>query len=481
MDATKRLLDDWREDDFECRLDLSEDELECYFSLLPSGPLSLTPDSLTELLKTHGVEFGVDAEAVAGVCNLLEHGKPVSDVLIASGRETEAPEDATVAFEVQPSSDVPRYEKRENGTVNYHRAHLFENVRSGETVGMLVPRKEGCSGCTVLGTSLPVPELREMPPPQAGENVNLTDDGRFIATCDGRVVFEDATVSVSDQLYIEGDVDYGCGDIDFVGYVHIKRSVREGFTVRAEKGLVIEHVVENVSIESDGDIQVGGVAGDGVHGVVRCGGNFSARYLHEVHVECAGNLVVSGEIMNCHLIVGGSIMAALLSGGTAYASAGFDVRRLGSDSGAHTYVRAGVGYDQVESMQEVDIQLDSLLQQKKELLSQEGQAQDDALESIRQRLDDLAAVIEVVEEARAAAYEGDGEGLNAKVNVAKAIFEGVTIHLGGTQEEVKEYRVGAYSIIEHAHSRLAFLPFTPLERNALELERELLRKEREER
>ena len=476
MEVPIRLLEKWSDDDFDCRLMVSDDELECFITLYPEIPLSFTPDSLRDLLRKHGVVAGFHEKALEEVCEKGAQQIRVDRLLIASGTLPIDPIPAMVRFEVLISSDVPRYETYPDGSVNYHHANLFENVLVGDLLGVLIPEQSGIPGRSVLGRVLPPSIMPAVPLPRAGSGVELHDDGRFYATCDGRVIYDAGVVSISDEMVVEGDVDHGCGDIDFVGHVCIRGSVREGYTVTAGKGLVVDHVVESAVVESGGDVRIGGGAGDGVKGMIRCGGSLTARYLHEIHVECAGSLIVGNEIMNCHLRVGGSVQAALLAGGSTYATEGVDVKRLGSDAGERTYVRPGIGYLQLQSLDSIDMQYALFEQRKANLLALKdtGFEDEDEKEAVEFQLKDLAHELDWIDEERRSIYEGDGEGQNAKVNVRKAIYDGVIIHLGHTYEEIKDYRQGACSVIEHNGEELRFLPLTPLEKSAQDLEAELM-------
>ena len=68
----------------------------------------------------------------------------------------------------------------------------------------------------------------------AGQNVVVTDDGKFKAVCDGQISLNGKVLSVFLHYMVEGDVDYGCGNISFNGNVTIKGSVLPGFEVKAK-------------------------------------------------------------------------------------------------------------------------------------------------------------------------------------------------------------------------------------------------------
>jgi len=78
---------------------------------------------------------------------------------------------------------------------------------------------------------------------------------------DGAVHYVDGSIAVYDVLEINGDVDFNTGNIDFNGYVNIKGTVEDNFSVKAEK-----------------DIEIGGVYGiGGVKLIESTGGSIYIR------------------------------------------------------------------------------------------------------------------------------------------------------------------------------------------------------------
>ncbi|MBN2703971.1 MAG: DUF342 domain-containing protein [Pontiellaceae bacterium] len=482
MGASKHLLEEWYEGGYGFFLHLSPDETQCFLTIIPEGePVGISPEQLAEVLKRHKITAAANLSVLEEVCGLLSQGKRATDLLVAEGFLPKPAVPEHIDFQVRVSTMVPSYDETEQGDIDYHHAHLFENVTAGQVIGLHVPRIVGEPGLTVLGNPIPVPPAASSSALKTGAGVKLDSDGRYIAQLDGRVVFEDNRVSVTNELIIENDVDYEVGNIDFVGFVHVRRSIRPGFSVRAKLGLTVDHIAENTHIESDGDIKIGGMAGDGKYGTIRCGGNLTARYLHEVQVECKGNIVVTGEAMNCSLKSTGTITAALIAGGTTYGQGGIETNRLGSDSGGRTFVCAGVDFHHVGKLNEIKAQVGELQQKQHDLEKQKTDASGELLEKIQTQLNQLSDEILALQGERKKIFQQNQDAKNAKINVRKALFEGVVIRLGTTEETFRDYRVGSYSIIEHNRSLLKFVPYSPLNIAAAELEKELLLQEEQER
>ena len=71
----------------------------------------------------------------------------------------------------------------------------------------------------------------------------------MIAARSGHLEFANNAFHVRPVLEIKGDVDYGTGNIDFNGDVHIFGDVREGFDVRATGTIIINGLVEAATVE----------------------------------------------------------------------------------------------------------------------------------------------------------------------------------------------------------------------------------------
>lgn len=474
MNESRKLFDEWHDWGCGFELHLSEDETQAFLTIIPTEPVHLEPEKIIEFLDEHEIIIGHHHDRIAEASVLLSEGKHVIDLMAAEGTSPKPTISAGISFSVHISTTTPDYSETENHEIDYHQANLFENVGPDQLIGFYNHEQEGTPGISVRGNTLEVSPPDSKPMPEAGDGVEIREENQFFATKEGRVVFENNKLSISDELIIDGDVDYETGDIDFVGSVHVRRSIRPGFIVRAKKGLIIDHIAENTHIESDGDIKIGGVAGDGTKGTIRCGGNLFARYLHEAQVECDGDIAVTSEATNCTLKCNGKLTAALLAGGTALVQQGIEVNRLGADSGVRTYVRAGEDFRHIENLDRIHKHLNVAMQHRRELREQKESAEPEILEELTSRLDALQEEIDSLKEEREQINKLTRNNQNAKVNIRKALFEGVTIRLGQTQELFREYRSGSYSVIEHKNQTLKLLHYSPLEIKAEELERDLI-------
>ena len=485
MSEKKTTFDEWQNEVGSFTLCLSEDETQGWLSVLPGKKeIIFSDEELLAVLKEHGVTVGLDWHALLNCSKDITAGQRVDDVLIATGSLPVPRENARLEFFVRVSTSTPEYDHLEGDGdgVDYHQAHLFENVVEGQGIATLLPAESGTDGVSVRGHPVPVPELEAGVPIVFGSGVELRNESDCVATLAGRVLFEEGTVSVTDELEIHTDVDYEVGDIDFVGSVHVQGSVRSGFRVRAGKGLVVDHEVGHCVIESAGDIQIGGVNGREEGATITCGGCLTAKYLHDTVVECSGHVNVTNEVINCTIHSLGIVsVPGLIAGGVVVARMGIEAGRLGTDAGVRTFLEAGVDYRVLDELKqplaELRIIQDELLSFAKLLgEDREDEADQDIWE---ERVDDLHNQQCELEDTLRSIRGRCGGIANAMINVNRCIFEGVVIRLGLVQSKIDEYRKGEYSIIEHRHRSLAFLPHSPFARNARELEDELIQQEKE--
>lgn len=446
MEGREKIVDQWDSEVGSFQLLLSEDETKCHLNIFPSRKVSDFSDiELMEELKSRGVIYGLNRREILACCKNLRVQIPSEHARVAEGICPIPGQPEHLELLVRPSSDIPKLLKefRGNSTVDLHQLHLFENISEGQQVARVLSAEPGIAGITVLGREIPPPE----PPPPIpfilGTGVELRENGDLFSTVDGRLIYDDHRVSVTDQLEIPQDVNFECGDIDFIGYVHIKGSVRSGFNVRGQKGLMIDHEVGHCKISSFGDIQLGGMTGGVEGGSIHCGGQLNCKYLHEVQVECRGSVHVRSEVMNCNILSAGSIRVdGVISGGNMVALAGIEVGRVGADACDRTYLCAGADYRNQDELQQFLTQLGVELFQDAEL---------------------KCGV--------------NPQVANPKVNILRKLFDGTVVHLGDTEQRIVDRFNGPYSIIEHRGDALIFLTWTPLEEHASILEARLVEQE----
>ncbi len=492
-DTAGRVLLEETNDLYALKIELDPEELECRASIAPKSKGDmLTPDSLGRILRDCGVREGLLPGAIAAFCQLACQGRSQEKVLLAEGTRPEPGPDGHLEFLVRVSSnEIQLNEEDEGGKVDLRNLNFFSNVLPDEPIGRIHPPQNGEPGLTVTG--LPVTPLLGKPlAVTAGKGVRLEDEGsKLVAEAPGRVVYEGTTVSVTEEYTVNGDVDYEVGSIDFLGTVDVRGDVLDEFDITATKGITVSGTVGACRLASEGDINLGSMAGKGT-GTIKCRGNLTARFLNDVFVECEGNVVVNNEIRNSVIKAGGHILVenGPISGGECIALAGIEAKVVGSYLGVRTKLTSGVYYPEVDRLKYLHERQESVLAQIKRITDTLGPlsrktSSKTAAGAIKKRIEVLTARLEelnaekgqIAEELNDFRHE-EHPAANAKINVKGSLEESVVICLGKVTEEVRAALSGPLSIIENSiEPSLRFLSLSPLTVKSSDMEVECLQEE----
>ena len=231
----------------------------------------------------------------------------------------------------------------ESGNVDFKSLNRIPVARAGDCLASRIPPTNGVNGISVFGRPIEAEPGRDTPL-RAGDNTHITDDGlRLYADCDGQIILNGNVVEVQNIHFIDGDVDYGTGNIDFNGMVAVSGFVRDGFSIRADGDIIIEGGVEGAELESrNGDISVRlGVQGAG-RAEVRAAGHVRAKFITQSIVQAGGGVAVQESIMHSSVSAGGAVTAlgprGALVGGTIRAGHSVTARFIGSEAHAATRI-----------------------------------------------------------------------------------------------------------------------------------------------
>lgn len=281
---------------------ISGDCLEAYVTL-NMAPEKLEKEARTELipkildaLLKAGVTYGISMDSLKGDL------KPNEPILVARGIKPVQGRDSIIKmYEIQD----PRPTVVEHGKVNYYDLNLIQKVQAGDWLGERIDPVPGIPGKSVMGTELLPDEGITFPLHYDHTSVELVrEDGKDVlyALKTGAVYNLADSIAVYDVLELKGNVDFNTGNIDFNGYVSIKGSVEENFSVRAGKDIEIsgEYGIGGVNtIESlEGNIYIrGGIAGKN-RARILCRKNLYVKFLSDVEVICEGSVFVGFYVRN---------------------------------------------------------------------------------------------------------------------------------------------------------------------------------------
>jgi uncharacterized protein (DUF342 family) len=301
-----------------------------------------------------------------------------------------------------------------------------------------------------------------------GKNIRVEENNRLlIAAATGRLCQSPGEISVEDEYVVKGDVNFRIGSINFKGVVEVRGDVLDNFNVTATKGMTVTGNIGVCSIVSDGDITFCGMDGQD-KGRIVCGGTLRAHFIHDVDIECAGDVIVDVEIHNCTIRTLGRIVVdkGAISGGSYIARGGIEAKKLGSPSSLHTKLVAGVDYHDVELLEKLFASLNE---------TQEKVKQSQSLTEIAELRKTSASLTDSIMAIRGKT----AAGANAKINAKTVLYENVQLSLGDVTEMIHEQKDGPLSIIENSiEGGLRFLSMTNLEIKATDIELAFIREQK---
>lgn len=284
---------------------VSDDGLQAFLTLWVP-PAELMPEKRSDLireiaasLKRAAVHQGILTNVLAGT---LTNGQ---EMLIARGKPPIPGEDAIVTmYELV----APQPEVVEDGSANHYELNLIHQVAKDDWLGERIDPTPGIPGTDVRGGVIPpVPGAST---PLRYERASVREEvqpGKTLlrARKAGAVFYRGDVVGVYDFLEVGGNVDYSTGNIDFDGYLSVKGTIDDHFSVAAEQDIEIlgEYGVGGAEeiVSRAGNIYIrGGIAGKG-RAVIRCRKNLYVKFLSDVTVECEGNVYIGFYAMNAQI------------------------------------------------------------------------------------------------------------------------------------------------------------------------------------
>jgi uncharacterized protein (DUF342 family) len=441
-------------------LRIPDNRLECRCSYVPHEQGSMmSRDDLTSILKQYNVQEGIDQQAFEDFCIKAAAGQQLVDMLLASGTPPVHGKDEFISLMVHPSVVVRKGED-DSTNVDMHIVQTFLNVSAGDVIGRIIPAEPGTPGKNISGMIIPSHPGKKMKC-KVGKNICLEENGTLlVAAAAGRFCQSSEEVSVEHEYLVKGNVNFRIGSINFIGVVEIRGDVMDNFDVTASKGLMVTGNIGACNIVSDGDISFCGMNGLD-RGRIICGGTLRAHYIHDVVVECKGDVIVDVEIHNCIIKTLGRIIVdkGAISGGSYIALGGIEAKKLGSASSQRTELRAGVDCNEAEVLDKLMVTLD-------ETQNKLDQSQSPS------EIKELQHTVSVLADSIMVIRGKTEESANAKINVKSVLYENVHLSLGCVTETVREQKDGSHSIIENSiEGGLRYLSLTGLNVNAGNMER----------
>lgn len=343
--------------DMQAKVDIGNDWIEASLTLTrPHGGLTLTVEQVIEDILAKGIAYGLDKAMVA---EMVAQGRFEEPTVVARGVTPVEGRDAWVEYTFDIVQRRARPTMNEDGTANMRELNLIESVPIGTVLARKTPPTQGVAGKNLRGQDVPVRDGKDVLfAPGRGTDYNPNNPNEIVAAQAGQPKLAGGRVTILPLLEIKGDVDFGSGNVSFLGDVRIHGNVLTGFSVKASGDVEIGGVVESASVEAGGNIMIkAGVVGQG-QAVIHCKQNLSARYLDSAKVFVDQEVNIEESVLNCELNALGTVKVmgkkGAIIGGVTRAARVVQVRQLGGPVGTNTRVEVGGSPKIFKELEEMD-------------------------------------------------------------------------------------------------------------------------------
>ncbi|MDI6799712.1 MAG: FapA family protein [Actinomycetota bacterium] len=294
---------------------------------------------------TYGVEWGL-IERIAADKRGFYYGKPV---LLAQGVPPIDGENASVEYLFERGPHKKELiENPENLRIDFREINEIINVTKDEPLAKKTPPTPGVPGVSVFGEGIlqKAGKDRRIPIGQNVYTVEDEDGETAFAKIDGTPHIKDGKITVLPIYQTSGDVDFSVGNIDFIGSVVIRGWVRDGFSVKAKGSIEVRGGVEGATLEAEEAIIIGAGVQSHSKGIVKAGGDVTAKYISNAIIHSRGNVIVGDAVLHSEIFAHKKILVkrgkGLISGGVIRAGEDVDANNIGSHLGTETVIEVGI-------------------------------------------------------------------------------------------------------------------------------------------
>lgn len=287
--------------DAKVTLSVSQHKTKAFLVVSPprNGGRTLDRDLIEEALAKEGIRFGLNEPMIEQLVRLKAYGKKI---LVAEAQLPVHGIDEVIQYHFETSKSR-RPKLLSDGTVDFKQIGFVKNVRKYDVLCSKTPATSGVAGIDVCGEEIPATPGKEIPF-KSGKNTIITRDGKQLcAGLDGQVDIVGESVEVQEILQIDGDVDLSTGNINYIGSVLVRGSIKSGFEVAADGSITVLGSVEGAKLTAGGNIVIEqGFAGMNT-GVIKTNGDLRCKYIQNGIVHCEMNLE-TGMIVTSNVKVG---------------------------------------------------------------------------------------------------------------------------------------------------------------------------------
>ncbi len=279
---------------------VSEDRVNAYVRMNSITSAEKVGEALLSFLRDQGIkESFINKKLIRRLAKSSERLK--GWVKIARGRKIQPGRNAFISYhfnDEKPNKGIVL----ESGAMDYKIRGPVPVVPANFLLATKHPLIKGKDGVDVYGETIKATEYTDEVIIN-GSGTVLSDNGyKIFSTTGGHPkISYDGTVSVLNELTINGNINFSTGHVQYDGNIIVKGTVLSGFRVHGAS-LETEEILD-ADIDIEGDIIVhGGIIG----GTVRAGGSITAVFVKGVTLFAGGDVNISNEILEASIQTSGS-------------------------------------------------------------------------------------------------------------------------------------------------------------------------------
>jgi len=294
------------------KLELSEDEMNLYLTVIPSvgGANRVQIEDVLNEIKNLKIKIEIDKRKIEETIEEAEKNHKITRKKICEGILPENGEDGYIEYKIKLASGK-RFKELEDGRIDFYEQDLITLVKKDELIAIVYNPKEGKKdGMTLTGKILPA-ESGKPYKFEVQKNIKVlefSDRKELYSEIDGHLKIDENRLSVLPVYVVEEDVSFKTGNIKFTGDVIIKGDIKENFKVIAEGDIFINGNAEACTIIGKRDVIIkGGIIGKN-KGKILSNRNIYAKFAENSYLEASNDIVIEESIAGSEIFTNSNLI-----------------------------------------------------------------------------------------------------------------------------------------------------------------------------
>ncbi len=305
---------------------------------------SLQDQNIIELLTDHGIQYGIDEDALGNLKQFIEKGEnEFKKFTIARGKSKGESTDAYLQFDIEIGPIAGTV--FEDGTIDFRDRRIMVGVSNEQVIATKIPAVQGEPGIDVFGDENPAREGKDLV-------VKLLNDAKFSPETMQVTAYKDGVLSVVNNNVIKvlshqkilTDINYETGSVESKNCLTIQGSIQPGFKVSAGGDIKIAGGIMSGIVNCEGNLVVqGGITGK--KSSIVSVGDVDISFIEQGRIECGGLCVVRKQSYYSVIEAGSEVRckdSSIVMGGCIIAQSDITLWSVGGDTATPATIAAGV-------------------------------------------------------------------------------------------------------------------------------------------